>query len=171
MERVHDKIQSAHLEEKLQVNEVQLAPVLKEMPAVQVHTQKQADLDETLQTNEVEPTQAQEEIIPTQAGAPTRAESLQAAEEEPRSIFLPDWDNAAESPAQPEKVAPAIEPAKGVAGKMKNIFGKARPERLTTQAESVATEVQPQPTDEEKRSADVAQNKLGKIKNLFSKSK
>lgn len=63
-----------------------------------------------------------------------------------------------------------------VAGKIKNLFGKAKQEIMTGEPESTQTrqdeeQTQPALSDEEQQTVSAAKSQLGKLKNLFAKTK
>lgn len=117
----------------------------------------------------------QVEIPAEQIEMPIQAEARQSDQLQQGTITLQDWDDNAESSflSEPERIPPVKESASGVAGKMKNLFGKSKPVPHPTEAKiaessPITADIQPQPALEEDLSASFAQIQLGKIRNLFN---
>ena len=82
----------------------------------------------------------------------------------------------ASSDIEKQPVSPVKERTVGVAGKLKNLFGKTKQEPITAEPESVETrpdeeDIQPAPSDVEQQSVNPVKGQLGKLKNLFGKTK
>ncbi|MGR8940374.1 MAG: hypothetical protein ACU83V_07365 [Gammaproteobacteria bacterium] len=162
------RLQLQQLEEKLLAKEAEVPHMQPETPAAPV-TPHPVELEPARETSATSVTQAAYGIE-----AFREPEALENQESSPHAIRLPDWDEQEASPSssEPEAAPPAREPASGVAGKFKNLFGKPKPESAAAAgsiaASPAAVEAESGEDDATTPSEKPAKGKLGKIKNLFS---
>jgi hypothetical protein len=142
-ELVHTRQQLRQLEEKLNVGDALIAQLEKSKPADQIKAQLQPALIKQ---------DVNETII-----------ELQKTDEEAPPV---------PSDIEQQPVSPVKEKTGGVAGKLKNLFGKTRQEPITAEPGSIVIkhdepELQPTSLEVEQPAVSPAKGQFGKLKNLF----
>lgn len=122
------------------------------------------------------PIQAKTEPV-MQPSAPAVAEAIPAQGNQ--TIVLPDWEYEPEAvAASVSNAQPASAAGGGVAGKLKNLFGRSKAEPVAAAAPAseiapapVEAKIQPETVAQAQSPAGFSESQIGKIKSLFGKPK